>query len=285
MALINKNKSIYDYVVLSMVDSSRKLGFYNQEYSQRFRTFDAFDGTTQNSSEYINFDAYAERINRRPLPGEIGCAISHYLIAREFASGNANDNDIILVAEDDAKFIKNINSIIEKIINRINWDDIDIVILGSPGSVSNKRDLRSIPQKLASLSIFSSIILDSKKIYTVGDYYGYPLGTGFYLMTKRAAIAYTEFLAEKNKISWHADDYSSWAEKIGLRIQVARPNLVDFVGESVIGDLHMSPVLQNPSKFLDKVKINLAIRARIKKIPNIIRASYKTILFSLGERK
>ncbi|MCO6809653.1 glycosyltransferase family 25 protein, partial [Pseudomonas aeruginosa] len=90
--------------VVSLPGSGRRRGFFAQPLAGVFEVAEAFHGATQDWTPYFDAARFAEHYGRAPVPAEIGCAISHARVIRDFAAEAGADSDVLLVAEDDARF-------------------------------------------------------------------------------------------------------------------------------------------------------------------------------------
>lgn len=90
--------------VVSLPGSDRRRGFFAQPLAGVFEVAEAFHGATQDWTPYFDAARFAEHYGRAPVAAEIGCAISHARVIRDFAAEAGAGSDVLLVAEDDARF-------------------------------------------------------------------------------------------------------------------------------------------------------------------------------------
>lgn len=88
--------------VIALADSARLDNFRKQPGAKGFTVFNAIDSRDGSVPEGFDPEFFVLRYGRSPLPGEMGCAISHLAVMREFAAW-ASDEEILVVAEDDAR--------------------------------------------------------------------------------------------------------------------------------------------------------------------------------------
>ena len=87
--------------VIALDDSTRLDAFYSRPGSSRFEVYPAFDGRAGDVPPDFDTAAFRARTGADPLPGEVGCAVSHSRLMREFAGEEGDPDDVMVVAEDD----------------------------------------------------------------------------------------------------------------------------------------------------------------------------------------
>lgn len=254
-------------IVIGLADSSRLAGFFGQEGGGTFDHHIAFDGRTSSGSEHFDRDAFRERTGRNPSGGEVGCAISHFEVLRYFAQQDGSEDDLVLVAEDDARLSPHTESVLSSLEQR--GESFDILLLANPFDKLHGWSPRFIGYQLFQQSFKAKRIRVSLvRSFFYGRIYGVPYGTGLYLCSRRAARKYMTFVGD-GRISWVADDYLHWAKASAVDIQTLRPNLAGWYGESTIRDTNawQSRSLERMTSLgdlIDAVRIFAAPRIRMK---------------------
>lgn len=274
-------------LVLALRESERLKGFLKQSEVQDFEVFEAYDGRKEGIPDIIDISAYEEVLGRKPSLPEIGCSVSHYLICKKFAESAGNPEDLLLVAEDDARLAPNFYKIVNRVVKLVNWKRSSLVILSDPSLSAGERNINSTSQRIGTISLLSKVVAIGRYPYILGDVHPTAVGAGTYLINRRATQDYINLVATKNnKISWPADFYLNWAEPAGIRVQVLRPGLASWEGKSTIGGEDHEWHLHNQrlshydqAPILNRFHYKLAFRTRIKKIPGILKASQKTLAY------
>lgn len=226
-------KSVAKAVVISLADSPRLEGFQKSNWGVDFEVFDAVDTRQGYVPEDFNVDEYKKRALKDPRPAEIGCAISHYRVIKEFAEEPGNPGDFLLVAEDDARavdgFLGKLNSVLSAKGKK------DIVILSEPifGSIKNL--------KYYAMSLTAKILPGG---YRMGHYADRLAGAGLYLISRESCVKYVAQVKKAGGVSWLADEYNVSPSESSvelpfhvLDLQVVRPGLADWEGETTIHDI------------------------------------------------
>ena len=208
---------IVDARVIALQDSARVDGFLAQAGGENFRPFDAVDGRRGEGSEYFDRDGFFTLYGRDPLPGEIGCAVSHFKVLQEFAYSAGRDEDLVLVAEDDARWVEGALDIVSGI--------ADSVIEAGMIVLANEIQIQ--------LSLFARPVhRDGLTIYRVGHNWGNAWSMGLYLSSRAAARRYVD--ACEPGIGWVADHFSLFRRTMGIDVKVLQPSIVSWEGESSI---------------------------------------------------
>lgn len=266
-------------VVIALRGSERLGGFFDSPGASRFQVFDAYDGRLHAGDEYFDRDAFAVVEKRQAKPAEVGCAISHLLVMREFATEEGGDDDMMLVAEDDARPADNWLSVVNSILSH--RDGFDYVLLANPFDDVGEKSLVSISTKLGQLSYLARRV---GRPYRIGSLRGIMRGTGLYLVSRRAARQYVELVNSRGgKIGWCADTYEAWMPVAGMRQIVVEPNLAGWSGDSSIQEV--SSLRFNRDKrealmgdsLLGRVRSNVALRTRMNHVANRISATIDDI--------
>lgn len=232
-------------VVIALNDSPRIPGFLEHDSAASFVIFEAFDGRSGGGEAFFDV-AGGEVITQKKLTGgEIGCAISHMKVIREFAEQVGSDEDLMLVAEDDARLVSDFEVTLTRILRRVGhvqclvlseaWNDVDA---GSWISVRRNPTLW-----LGSMSFLFRPVgpLSNPLAYRVGHVSNYIWGTGLYLISRQSAKSMLRLTDTKGRSNWVADAYHYWAPLAGVDVRVCRPGLAVWDGESQIFGRSVAP--------------------------------------------
>ncbi|MDO5700987.1 MAG: glycosyltransferase family 25 protein [Bowdeniella nasicola] len=220
-------------VVLGLRDSPRLGGFFAQPGAQGFRHFEAYDAREGGGEEYFDRDRFTSHYGEPPLGGQVGCAISHHLILKEFANEPGVDTDLLLVAEDDARFLPGFERALDRITR--NAGPLDYVNLAEPFARTKAGLLHPYAEDAAMLSLTSRIIgWRGVEPIRMGPFSGRAWGAVCYLVSRAAARRITEVARSRGRLSWLADDFTQWAEPADIRVLLVRPDLVTYDGPSTI---------------------------------------------------
>lgn len=223
--------------VIALEGSERLKGFKRQKYASDFIVWPAFNGRLEVAPSYVDKLGMNASLGREASGGEIGCSVSHYELCKNFIQNHPGE-EIMLVAEDDARFLPKIENTISRLVRLVNWDHTGIVVLANPGLQAGERNFSSVPQKGAALSLLSLPCgWAGRYPFLVGNFEGFALGTGLYLITQDAARRYVNLVENGTSISWVADHYHVWAKLAGIRMKIVRPGLCSWEGESTIGGI------------------------------------------------
>ncbi|MGV3246343.1 glycosyltransferase family 25 protein [Rothia sp. 11254D007CT] len=224
---------IKKFVVISLADSPRLEGFQKSNWGLEFEVFDAIDTRQGHVPDDFNIDEYRKRTLKDPRPAEVGCAISHYRVIKEFAEQEGEGGDFMLVAEDDARAVAGFSEKLNNIL--ATKGKKDIVVLSEPifGSMKNL--------KYYAMSLMAKNLPGG---YRMGHYADRLAGAGLYLISRESCIKYVAQVKKAGGVSWVADEYnvspSATAIELPfhvLDVQVVRPGLADWEGETTIHDI------------------------------------------------
>ncbi len=246
--------------VISLQESERIAGFYDQTGAHRFELVTAFDGRGGNVPAEFNWDRYIEVNGREPRGGEVGCSVSHFRVLRAFSEEKGAEDDWLLVMEDDSRWSDDF----WRVVRRLQRSRISgFVSLGDVFSVQDRWVTMSRSQRSVTLSLLSRPVgrvgLMPRIVGTVD---GMMWGTGGYMIDRRAARS----LVEKGLrcgIYWNADDFRLWPDSI--RFCMVRPGLLRWEGPSTIlntGYQWIEPEIHG----LSKVRALLAPRVRWQRL-------------------
>ncbi|QNV37347.1 glycosyltransferase family 25 protein [Rothia terrae] len=221
--------------VISLSDSSRIETFFLQKDAQDFLIYSAVDGRSDIKTINKYFDKLGfENLWKYKIPNShAACAISHYLIIRDFAQSEGDDSDLLLVAEDDAVFTPRFRDVLGRIEDE--KKPIDLLILAEGyGEGEKPKYLGPLASEIA-LSWNSRKWIIRGKIFRAGEYWGTVYGAGLYLISRVAAKKYVKFVENQKKVRWPSDWYHYWADKSGIRKEILRPGVAQWKGESSLG--------------------------------------------------
>lgn len=280
--------------VISLPDSPRRTAFEGNGAASTFTFFDAFDARRGGGEQLFDVEAYAREEGRAPLGGEIGCAISHYLVMREFAEGSGAADDLMLVAEDDVVFSTHLEPVLHKVASLMRAGDL--ALLADPYGEMDVRDRRKRSERDVQLSLLARPVGGRHPAHFLfGHYEGEPAGAMLYAVSRRAAALYCAFVAQQGRIQWAADDYRRWALPAGIDVRVLKPNLVSCRGPSEIGvtDDRHTPVLTGPpgrapgdeEDFLQSIKSFIGLRTRGLIYRGMVRATISDVRRRLASRR
>lgn len=202
--------------------------------------FDAIDNRSGSVTERFDVERFRDFFQRDPRPGEIGCTLSHMGVMRSFAEETGADCDLLLVAEDDARFVDGFESVIAPLARHA--PSTSLVVLADPYGPAGRRD-RSVGSKsehFVQVSLFARRFRCPAQggVVTMGRWSAGLTGTGLYLVTRSAARGIARSLDEEfgGRPWWAADYHGFYRDDLGIDVLVVRPNLADWEGESSIQD-------------------------------------------------
>lgn len=282
---ITASQRIVKSVVISLENSRRIKGFWEHNSDQfNFELFDGFDGRVRQGSEYFDKEK-AERIFGKPVfGGEVGCAISHLQVIREFAYSDGQDSDLLLVAEDDARLVPDARIVVDRILSKFNNIELLILAEGLGGkNMGSWVSLRRNPTNVIGNMSFKFTpvgSLPNVMAHRVGHVSNALWGAGLYLISRSAAKSYLKLTDNLGRSHWLADYYFYWADKAKIDVLVCRPGLATWEGESeILGreefDLDAGKV---GGSLLDRIRLRVALRTRLTRF----RASFAA---TIHERK
>lgn len=227
-------------VVIALSDSTRLPGFRAQPGGGDFEVFDAIDNRSGSVTERFDVERFRDFFQRDPRPGEIGCTLSHMGVMRSFAEEVGAERDLLLVAEDDARFVDGLESIVAPLTRHV--PSTSLVVLADPYGPAGRRD-RSVGSKsehFVQLSLFARRFPHPSRsgVVTMGRWSAGLSGMSLYLVTRSAARGIVRSLDEDfgGRPWWVADYHGFYRDDLGIDVLAVRPNLADWEGESSIQD-------------------------------------------------
>lgn len=227
-------------VVIALPDSTRLSGFRAQPGGEDFEVFDAIDNRSGSVTERFDVERFRDFFQREPRPGEIGCTLSHMGVMRSFAEETGADRDLLLVAEDDARFAEDAEVVVRRIAPYVSTTSL--VILADPYGPGGRRDrsIASQSEHFVQLSLLARRLRHPSRlgVVTFGRWGAGLTGTGYYMVTRAAARLITRALDEDfgGRPWWVADYHGFYRDELGIDVLAVRPNLAGWEGESSIQD-------------------------------------------------
>lgn len=234
-------QSIVSRVVIGLADSERLEGFFAQPRSELFEHFVGIDNRDGAFIGDFDVEEFRDFFGRSPRVGEIGCTLSHVEVMRRFAAAAGDGADLILIAEDDARFSPHLEDVLRAVQDMDTT--IDIVNLGDPYGLADVRDRRtgSASEHFVQLSLFSRRIRakDRRAPYWIGRWASGLTGAGLYLVSRESCRRVVEYLEAEpgRKPWWVADYYGFFRDDLHCDVLFVRPNLASWVGNSSIQDV------------------------------------------------
>lgn len=275
-------------VVISLPGSNRRPGFLAQPLAGAFEVAEAFRGSTQDWGPYFDAGRFAERYGRPPLPGQIGCAVSHAQVIRQFAVESGEETDLLLVAEDDARFTVDFPLVLRALASAPL--PYDVVVLADGWGIHPRLHVRRMFMGMSQLSLLSRVIRGGERSYRVGRLAGQGDCTGLYLFTRRGARLFDAFVRSlpDGKLDFVSDAWSLFRDEAGLDVAFLRPSLVTFAGVSsvrppdVLAREAEEDAVAPPRTFRTRVSERVAVRSRLRASKLAVRATVEDLRFRRG---
>ena len=221
-------------VVIALPDSTRLSGFRAQPGGEDFEVFDAIDNRSGSVTERFDVERFRDFFQRDPRLGEIGCTLSHMGVMRSFAEEVGAERDLLLVAEDDARFVDGFESILAPLARHV--PPTSLVVLADPYGPAGRRD-RSVGSKsehFVQLSLFARRFPHPSHsgVVTMGRWSAGLTGMGLYLVTRSAARGIVRSLDEEfgGRPWWAADYHGFYRDDLGIDVLAVLPNLAEWEG-------------------------------------------------------
>ncbi|WP_071893904.1 glycosyltransferase family 25 protein [Neomicrococcus aestuarii] len=273
--------------VIALNDSPRIAAFLEQNSANSFEVFDAFDGRNGQGATEFDLSRAAEITGRPLVGGEIGCAISHFRLMKQFSLETGADSDLMLIAEDDARFERDFEETLERILTRVR--PIDLIVLseawGGVNFGSSISIFRNPTAWLGSMSFLAKPVgplLNSYK-HRVGHVKDYVWGAGLYLVSREAARRIVSLSDSSARSHWLSDAYHYFAPRSGIDVLVCRPGLASWEGESSIKGRRIEAKLENGSKqnklqdLARFVKARVALKTRVGRVRGSLTATRRDL--------
>ncbi|MFM8575177.1 MAG: glycosyltransferase family 25 protein [Limnohabitans sp.] len=191
-----------------------------KDISWPWQRLPAVDGNklSMDDSSLIDVDSFRRKHGKMPLPGELGCYLSHVQAMRSFLD---TDKDFVLIMEDDLRIGPDLPAVVDALLAQASqWD---MVMLSGIHSAS-KLPLRTLTGKYR---LAVSLIRYA--------------GASCYLVNRHAATVYVDGLLPMSLPYDHEYD-RAWAWRLKCRAVVPAPCRHSFEDGS---DLHPSGVIRN----------------------------------------
>ena len=270
--------------VIALDDSIRLDTFYSRPGSSRFEVYPAFDGRAGDVPPDFDLARFRTRAGTPPLPGEVGCAVSHSRLIREFAGEEGDTDDVMVVAEDDTLLTDDFPAVLDQVLARAPMLGIALLAdsWGAPRGMPQNRRL-AIPSISPHLSWVSTRVGGAdRRSHRLAHYTGNAWGTRLYLITRGAARTYANFLCSQGgAVSWVADDYSRWAAPAGIDMKMVDPALALPAewGESTIRAGKSTVKHKNNANrtWRERLRSSIAIRTRSRHFVGELRATARDL--------
>ena len=205
MSQKENSRRISDYVVIALRDSDRIDGFFTRPGSERFEVFDAFDGRAGQTHPMFDTATFVARNGAPPLPGELGCAVSHYLVLRDFVARSRRAGDYLVVAEDDVRLTADFLPVLNNVLRRPR--ELEMVLLtdswGTPPGSGKSRQL-DIPAISPHMSWISTPVGPGFNPfrYRLARFRNTAWGAHLYLIRKDVAEKYVAYVEQRGVSLW-----------------------------------------------------------------------------------
>lgn len=268
--------------VLGLDGANRFDSFYSVGAPARdFVPYSAVDNRDNHvTDKEFDVELFRRRWHREPTPAERGCMLSHVKMWRDFL---ATDTDWALIAEDDILISPDAEAVVNAIITK--YPQAQLVNLCD--AYSFKAGTMNPRVEYIRLSLLSPFVYGK---YRMGELYGSTrLGcTGLYLISRSGAELLLKQLEGKAP-GTVADDYTLY-QQWGVDVRFVQPGLCDWEGSSVIldsGRSHLEMLTENQkgASALDRLRIALAPRVRLKNVKNALNATLDEVKQRLGKAK
>ena len=249
--------------------------------AQDFQRYSAVDNRDDHVTD-AEFDSklFVTRYGKEPRPAEKGCTLSHYYMWKDFL---ASDADWVLIAEDDTLISPDLQPVVERIIEKyphVQMVNLCDIYASEAGKLNPQIDYPH-------LSLFAPFVYGKYRMGSV--YRSKPLyGTGLYLLSRSGAERLVECFGEPVPCVV-ADDFTLYREW-GVGVYLVQPGLCGWEGSSVIVEtgkshLEMLTETQNGENPLDRLRIALALKTRLKNVRNALDATFDDVKQRLGKVK
>lgn len=268
--------------VLGLDGANRFDSFYSVGAPAKdFVPYSAVDNRDNHvTDKEFDVELFRRRWHREPTPAERGCMLSHVNMWRDFL---ATDTDWALIAEDDILISPDVEAVVNAIITK--YPQVQLVNLCD--AYSFKAGTMNPRVEYIRLSLLSPFVYGK---YRMGKLYGSTrLGcTGLYLISRSGAELLLKQLEGKAP-GTVADDYTLY-QQWGVDVRFVQPGLCDWEGSSVIldsGKSHLEMLTENQkgASALDRLRIALAPRVRLKNVKNALNATLDEVKQRLGKAK
>ena len=269
--------NIVSRYVIGLEDANRFDTFFESPYVKDFKKFWGFDARQGYDPELFDVARFEEYYGRPPKNAEVGCTWSHLNVYKKFLEESLNDDDILIVAEDDAIIDADVDALVQKIFTM--HPELDILNLGDSYAWEAHKQNPYVPNSRISLL---SRFVDSK--HRVGPYGGRLTSTGLYAITRKAAQGIVELAEDNGSPLWVADEWGYFSTEKHLKIYAVRPGVCGWVGNSMIqpdgnsyGQVVYNMNVSGERSLMERIRVALAPRARWSNFKTSLEATKKHI--------
>lgn len=276
-SIMKERRKITDRVVISLPGTDRRAALARRPGLRDFEVFDAYDSRDGSGHPFFDEEVFRRRYGRGPFPGEVGVTISHFLVLQRFAHAEGDDEDVIVVAEDDAVPSADLDAVLHRILRH--RGPLDLILLGELGTVAARRGKGVMAHGPSSswvqFSLFSWPVGPrwAPFSFRVGHYTGMAWGAGLYAMSRVAARRFVD-LVDRERADWVADDFIRWAPRAGIDVVAVTPRLATFESGTTLARGDRSHADQDeagpragvPSRILEWMRHHGAILRRVVQV-------------------
>ena len=268
--------NIVSRYVIGLEEANRFDQFFASPYAKDFKRFWGFDARQGYDSGLFDVITFKNQVGRLPGNGEVGCTWSHLNVYKRFLEDSVNDDDILIVAEDDALIDADVDAMVLKAFKL--YPSLGIVNLADGYMWEAHRQNPYYPYSRISLL---SKFVDFK--HRVGPYGGELTCTGLYAITRKAAQSILKILESNNdQPYWYADNWALFASEGGIDIYALRPGICNWAGGSTVADYTFVDVAYNwrqndKASLIKRIRGSLAPRARWSNFKTSLEATKKHI--------
>lgn len=262
--------------VIALRHSPRLQDFLNQDGAEGFTVFDAVDGRRPSSfvNEHFDFETAERRWHYTMPSSHAACTLSHLSVIREFADAEGAPEDLLLIAEDDARFTSRARNVLARV--EASARHIDLLILADGyGEGEDAMPLGPTGTSVA-VSALAPWMWIKGKLFRYGTYSGIPQGAGLYLMSRNATRKYRAYVEAEGRPYWPADWFHFWALNSGIRPAFLMPGIATWEGESSLGhptSLSLYEEKTAAQRSTPVRRLNFYARAMAIKIKRTIKAT------------
>lgn len=276
--------------VIALPGSPRVQGFHAQPEAAGFITSWGFDGRAEDTGPCFDQERSVRHYSQDTvssahlLPGQIGCAVSHYRLLREFAQQPGPGDELMLVSEDDVRFSPSFRPILEKILRQ--EEGLELGLLCESDGSADATPFSSYSRRDMQLSLLARPVGPRRPFsHRFGVYGGRIWSTGLYLVSRDAARRITALATAEGRIWWLADDYQLFERQAGVRARALRPGVVDYAGESAIGYTDWrAGADEEQERSRPTLRERLALRTRLHRLGLVLAGTRKDLAGRRGRR-
>lgn len=259
---------VTDAVVIALDDSSRLDGFRACPGTRMFRVLTASDARRGEGGAEFD-DATCRRLfGFDALAAEKAIAHSHHRALRDFALAPGRPQDVLVVAEDDARPIDDVVPVLRRIVER--GLVRGVVVLAHGRSEPGRIRISGIAERQVQLSALSAVVgRTGRHLYRVGHYSGVLWGAGLYAVTREAAQRHLDLVRRSRGIHWMADDWGYFSRAAGIDVRLLRPNLAGWAGHSTFRDEVPTTSEGTAGSLRDEIARTVALRTRLRLARNV----------------